>query len=111
MSRWAIPAGLTWLFVQCDQMAFIVFIIGTLTTMKNCPIVYKIYQSLEQFLPNTKQTLIKLPDILVAKFRQIWSHSILPKMVLAPNFSKSLFLIQDLITEQILDKCNSALLK
>ena len=61
MSRWSIPAGLTWLFVQCDQMAFIVFIIGTLTTMKNCPIVYKIYQSLEQFLPNTKQTLIKLP--------------------------------------------------
>ena len=72
MSRWAIPAGLTWLFVQCDQMAFIVFIIGTLTTMKNCPIVYKIYQSLEQFLPNTKQTLIKLPKTV--KFLPKWQN-------------------------------------
>ena len=40
--------------VQCDQMAFIDFILCPFTTTKNCPIVYKIYQSQEQFLPNTK---------------------------------------------------------
>ena len=30
---------------QCDQMAFTVFIICPFTTMKNCPIAYKICQS------------------------------------------------------------------
>ena len=30
---------------QCDQMALIVYILGQFTTIKNCPIVYKTYQS------------------------------------------------------------------
>ena len=59
---------------------------------KNCPIVYKIHWSQSEFLPNTKQILIKLPkDILVyakvAKFHQIWSHWILSPPPLPLPFS------------------------
>ena len=80
-------SSLQWIYSisvsQCEQMtAFTLLIFCPSTTMKNCPIVYKIHWSQSEFLPNTKQILIKLPkDILVyakvAKFHQIWSHWIL----------------------------------
>ena len=56
---------------QCDQMAFKVFIICPFTTMRNCPIVDKIYRSQYQYLPNIEYTLKKLPKTfqLMPKWR------------------------------------------
>ena len=46
--------------------------------MKNCPIVYKIYQVGNNFCPILNKPSKIAKDILVyaevAKFRQIWSH-------------------------------------
>ena len=90
-------SSLQWIYSisvsQCDQMtAFTLLIFCPSTTMKNCPIVYKIHWSQSEFLPNTKQILIKLPkNILVyakvAKFHQIWSHWILSPPPLPLPFS------------------------
>ena len=70
---------------QCDQMARLLFIISPFSTLRICPIAFKIHQSKLKTLANTIWTLTRWPTFAcggkVAKFRLIWSRWQGPKEI------------------------------
>ena len=59
---------------QCDRMARLFFNVWPFTSLKICPMQYKICQRRSKIFPNSKQTLKNWAFCQSGEFRQIWSH-------------------------------------